>query len=764
MRASSLPPRKRAVASAIGILFAALAIQSHAATTVVDGRTLTVSAPGDPTTSWQVINNGTLNLTNGVATNSVLVGGSLAGQAASAGTFNADGATITSTAGNSSTAGVEVRDSVATISNSTITSTIGNGVLVSGLIGGPLPKSVVTITNSTISGIQYGVGAAPGATVTLNNTTVTETAPGAGGLDGGVANIDATVVINGGAINGISAGILASTERQSTPLTSTTTLNNVSVSASAGPAILVQPARAAAAFENHVADLLIENGTTLSGSNGYALQAIGLITANATIDNSNIVGNMSGDGTATVNLTLQNKAMLTGALTNITSLAVNSNATWRLTGDSNVASASMGGGTIDISGTAAGTGVYHTLTLGSLSGNGTFLMGTNLGAHTGDLLSVTGSATGAYELNVTNTGVQPANLSPLTVVHTGGGGATFSVAGGKVDAGVYSYTLQQQGNDWALATDPGNSNDLSPSADVVLGISGAAPTIWYGEASVLRSRMGELRFDDQSNSGVWARTFGKQFNAKPTDGANYRQTQYGVIGGVDGVVGEAWGGKWLVGAMMGTSHSKLSFDNGSTGGVNSYTAGLYATWLAATGWYFDGVIKYNHFQNDADAIMSNGVAAHGSFGNNGIGMTLEFGRHLEFGDHWFVEPYAQLSMLRVGGDDFSLSNGMTSNTPHTGSVEARIGAAMGKSFNLPGGGKLQPYVKIAVVQEFVKSNQINVNGIGFNNDLSGTRAEFGAGVAGQLRRNFQVYAEVETGVGRRVSQPWGGQIGLRYTF
>lgn len=69
-----------------------------------------------------------------------------------------------------------------------------------------------------------------------------------------------------------------------------------------------------------------------------------------------------------------------------------------------------------------------------------------------------------------------------------------------------------------------------------------------------------------------------------------------------------------------------------------------------------------------------------------------------------------------------------------------------------------------MIQEFITSNQTNINGIVFNNDISGTRVEFGAGVAGQVRRNLQLYAEVETAAGRRLSQPWGAQIGVRYTF
>lgn len=755
----SSQPRKRVLSTAIGCALTSLAVPATAATTI--STDTVIVAPGDPAESFDVINGAKLGLDIGVATNSILI------EAGSG--LETSNATVVST---TAAPGVELRNASAIIRNSsTVSSAAGIGLLMGGQAG--LSAPTASVISSTISGGQFGISVSSNGVLSLSSSVVSAGTGLSSGLNAGVANFDSTVSAVGGEISGNLSGVLASTTNQTTQTTSTTVLDGVKVSAASGPAILVKPAQAGAGYEGHTATIDISGGTTLSGSNGYALQATGPITANATVDNSNIVGNVGGDGVATVNLTLQNNATLSGDLVNLNSLAVNSGAKWLLANSNTVSAVSMNGGSIDISGAAVGTASNHVLTVGTLSGNGTFLMSTNLGAHTGDLLNVTGNATGAYSLNVRNTGVEPTDYSPLTLVRTGGGGAAFSVVGGKVDAGVYSYRLEQQGNNWALVTDApppdgdgdaGSGGDLSPSAETVLGLSGAGPTVWYGEASVLRSRLGELRIGDQSGSGVWVRTFGKQYNAHPADGANYRQTQYGVMGGVDAKVGEAWGGKWLVGVMFGTSHSKLSFENSSTGGVNSYTGGLYATWLGATGWYFDGVLKLNRFQNDADAVMSNGVAAHGSFNNNGIGMTLEFGRHLEFANRWFFEPYVQASMLRVSGDDFTLTNGMTSSTSHTGSVEARIGAAFGRTFELPGGGLLQPYLKIAIAQEFITSNRITVNGLNFNNDESGTRAEIGAGVVGQPRRNLQLYAEVETGTGRRISQPWGAQIGVRYAF
>ncbi|AJC23522.2 hypothetical protein RO07_21020 [Pandoraea pulmonicola] len=519
------------------------------------------------------------------------------------------------------------------------------------------------------------------------------------------------------------------------------------------------------------ANILVADGATLTGGNGNALEANGNVTANTTFDNAQIKGNVVGDGTATINLTLQNNATFTGDLTKVTSLAVNSNATWLLTTNSSVPTMTMNGGNVALS-QGASNGSYRVLTVGALSGTGTFLMNANLGADAGDLLNVTGNATGNYQLKIRNTGAEPSNAAPLTVVRTGGGDAQFSTVGNKVDVGVYTYTLGRQGNDWVLSpsqpqSSSGGNNgptELSASARTAIGISSVAPTIWYAETNVLRSRLGELRLKDGKNSGVWARAFGKQYRSRPVDGVDFRQTTYGVVGGADLSLGQFFGGTWLAGVLLGTSHSNLTFDGGSKGGVDSYTAGLYSTWLGGSGYYLDGTLRFNRFQNDADARMNDGAPAHGGFQNNGIGLTLEFGRHIEFGNSWFVEPYIQGSMLRTGGADFTLDNALSTRSQHTGSVQARVGAALGKTLEMSNGVVLQPYVKAAVAQEFIKNSQIQVNGVPFQSDMSGARFEFGAGMSGYAKRNLQFYGEVETSTGRHVNQPWGVQFGTRYTF
>ncbi|MEB0239045.1 autotransporter outer membrane beta-barrel domain-containing protein, partial [Pseudomonas sp. 5S3] len=83
----------------------------------------------------------------------------------------------------------------------------------------------------------------------------------------------------------------------------------------------------------------------------------------------------------------------------------------------------------------------------------------------------------------------------------------------------------------------------------------------------------------------------------------------------------------------------------------------------------------------------------------------------------------------------------------------------GRKFALTDGGFVQPYVKVAAAREFLSSNQVSINGNRFTNDLSGSRAELGAGIAAQLTDVLQVHADFDYMKGNNIEQPWGMNVG-----
>lgn len=239
--------------------------------------------------------------------------------------------------------------------------------------------------------------------------------------------------------------------------------------------------------------------------------------------------------------------------------------------------------------------------------------------------------------------------------------------------------------------------------------------------------------------------------------------QSGISFGVDTPVSNR-DGQWLLGVMGGYSHSDLDLRLGTDGQVSSYYLGMYSTWVSDSGYYIDALIKANRFHNEADVRMKDGVKAKGEYDNYGVGGSIETGKNIKFSNDWFVEPFAQVSVLWVDGESYGLDNGMKASSNHADSLLGNVGAYLGRTIVLDRGGFVQPYVKVAAAQEFARNNEVKVNRNTFSDDLSGSRGELGVGIVAQVTDVLQVHTDFDYSSGKNIEQPWGVNVGLRYTW
>lgn len=508
-------------------------------------------------------------------------------------------------------------------------------------------------------------------------------------------------------------------------------------------------------------DISSIEGSTASVS-AQGSQLFGNIVVDATsqfnlaLDQSQLTGDVLAEAGADMALSLSNGSVLTGRLENVDTLAVDSGAQWNMTADNSVGELRMDGGRINFGDASQ----FLTLNAGSLAGNGTFAMDVDFPSGQHDFLNIEGNATGSHELLISSTGTDPVIDTSLHLVHADSGDAEFDLVGGDVDFGTWSYGLVKNGNDWFLDA---NHKTISPGTESVLALFNAGPTVWYGELSTLRTRMGELRLNG-GQSGAWMRGYGNKFNVATENGLGYKQNQQGFSLGADAPL--PWGdGQWLVGVMAGHSDSDLTMRRGTTATVKSNYVGVYATWLDAdSGYYFDGVLKANRFNNDSKVNLSDGKRAKGDYDNTGVGGSVEFGKHIVLGNGYFVEPYTQLSAVAIEGKDYTLDNGMRAEGEVTRSLLGKLGATAGRTFDLGEGAYAQPYVRAAYAHEFAKSNTVQVNDNSFNNDLSGSRGELGTGIAVSVNDKWQVHADFDYANGDSIEQPWGASVGMRYSW
>ena len=495
--------------------------------------------------------------------------------------------------------------------------------------------------------------------------------------------------------------------------------------------------------------VILDNGSTLNGN----LQDV----ANVQVNNQSVMsGNVTGAVDSATSLTLDNGASLTGQVNNVTNFAINNQALWQMTDSQSVNNLSLNGGHVRFGGNQD----YFQLNVANLAGSGTFEIGTDFNQGLTDLLNVTGNAAGSHQLLVSSSGADPVNDTPIKVVQTVGGDARFGLLNGPVDAGAFTYQLVKTGEDWYLQPD---KEVVSTPTRSVMALFGTAPTVIYGEMASLTNRMGDLRVNG-GQSGGWVRSYGNRYSIDNNAfGDGYSQNQYGIAMGADTPV-EIAGEQVLLGAFVGYSKSDLDLHRGSSGEIGSTSVGVYGTWLGDSGYYLDTVAKLNHFRNEAKVALSDGTRTEGDYNNWGASASAEFGKHIDIKDGYYAELFTQWQAASIQGKDFTLDNGLRADADTTHSLLGKAGATLGRSMTMANGSIVQPHIRAAVVHEFAQSNEVRVNDNKFNNDLSGTRFEVGAGASWTLNDRWQLHAELDTSKGDGVTKDFGLNMGAHYKF
>lgn len=436
------------------------------------------------------------------------------------------------------------------------------------------------------------------------------------------------------------------------------------------------------------------------------------------------------------------------------------------------------------------SGKYSRLEIHDLTGSGTFVMNTNVTGGYGDFLNVSNSIDGAFNVRVMDSGQElrsgVAGANPYHLIYANGSVSdNFTLVNGSVDLGAYKYYLVQgdgvDGDNWYLSPqkntvvpdpdpNPNPNPDPTPTPDPkpeiseggknAIAMANVTPTIWDGELSTLRTRLGDLRDNNTAQSGAWGKYITSRYRIS-TDNVGYKQDMNGVMLGGDRAIALE-NSRLLLGSMFSYTHSSLDARS-SDGKVDSYALGFYGTWMHDNGYYLDGVLKANHFRTENSAQFNNGKTT-AKDNTNGIGFSLEAGKHIKI-DSYFVEPYVLASLFHGEKTGYRFSNDMKVKADSAESAKGEIGTTFGKSFLTEGGTLIKPYIRLAVSHEFKKNNDVIINDTErFSNDMSGTVGKYGVGLTTQLDNQWSAYAELNYAKGNHVETPYSGHLGVRYSF
>ncbi|WP_413154466.1 BafA family autotransporter [Bartonella sp. cb54] len=302
----------------------------------------------------------------------------------------------------------------------------------------------------------------------------------------------------------------------------------------------------------------------------------------------------------------------------------------------------------------------------------------------------------------------------------------------------------------------------TPSTDAVLSMAVAPALVFNNEVQTVRSGRGILD-RNKKNASLWTYAI-KSKEHVATGHIDFNLEQTGIVLGVNGL-SELTNGEFYVGGFGGYDQARVAHARGGTSGINSYSIGAYATYFDHSGWYLDGVLKYNHYKNNLKAISTNGLSVQGDYTQWAVGTSFEAGYRFKTAQSSWMQPYAHLTWLQVEGKKIKLSHGMKGDIGRAVSLRSEVGLSLGYEFGSGTEMSSMAYITAAWLRENINNNHTMINKQHkFITDLSGNFGKLGIGLSGSVSDRLKLYAEGHYLKGRKIKQSLQGVLGIRYSF
>ena len=286
-------------------------------------------------------------------------------------------------------------------------------------------------------------------------------------------------------------------------------------------------------------------------------------------------------------------------------------------------------------------------------------------------------------------------------------------------------------------------------------LANVALMAWRAENDEMHQRMGELR-SSKGEAGIWAR----MKRGESESGDMNIKNQYSTYQlGYDEKVGDS---NWYLGGAISRTEGKSSFATGS--GENQSTGfTVYGTYVADNGEYVDLSAKYARLDNEFDVFGRSGIESTGDYRNNGYAFSAEYGKRIETGNDFWIEPQVQLTYGHLSSANYTTSRGVKAAQDAMDSVVGRVGFAAGKDISAG-----NVYVKASYLYDFDGETAVSMtdgkNSAVYEQDLGGGWFEFGIGTNINLSETSHLYFDVERAVGGDIDTPWQWNAGVRFDF
>ncbi len=302
----------------------------------------------------------------------------------------------------------------------------------------------------------------------------------------------------------------------------------------------------------------------------------------------------------------------------------------------------------------------------------------------------------------------------------------------------------------------------TPSTDAVLSMSVAPAMVFHNEMQTVRAGRGILD-KSKKNTALWTYAI-KSKESVAAEHIDFKLDQTGIVLGINGL-NEWENGDFYIGGFGSYDRARVAHARGGTSGINTYGVGAYVTYLDHSGWYLDGILKYNHYQNTLKAVSTNGLGIEGTYTQSAVGTSFEAGYRLQTSQSSWLQPYGQFTWLRVEGKAIKLSNDMIGEMRPFTSLRSEIGLSLGYEFGSRMASSSLAYITAAWLHENKDDNQTLINQRHpFTTDLSGNAGKLGIGLSSLVSEKLKLYGEAHYVKGRKTKQSLQGILGVRYSF
>ena len=486
-----------------------------------------------------------------------------------------------------------------------------------------------------------------------------------------------------------------------------------------------------------------------------------------TTEGSKVVANIKTDESSSVAMELAPKASFAGTLEATPSsvegkgvaVSLNDGASLSLTGTSSVNNLTVNGGTIDL-------GESHlevektVLKSDQLNLKASSLENARLAVET-----LQKSADGPLNVNVDLFDAEiPAGSTDEIIDQTTGMVEidTIQNASGKTVDTPIQIEAQDGLHDISIVTDgAGNVTKVTVKADPVItaarDVTSSQMMAWRTQINDVNKRLGDLRTYGEQSYGGWVRLYGAKSKLKSSSVTSKSNT---VQVGFDTKIND----HFYVGVTGLYSDGESRVTSG-TSDDKSYGFGIYGGWLADNGQFVDVILKQFRVNSDMNFVYRNGVGSTSEYSAWGTSLSAEYGWRIGLTEskRFWIEPQAELSYGRLGGDTYASSAGVVTDQDSITSVIGRLGVALGTTFE-----KGSAYVKASVAHDWDGETSAVVTRKGrsttVSQDLGGTWGEFAFGGTVNFTKNFAGYAEFQTSTGSKIKTPYQWNLGARYLF